>query len=121
MVRFEDVAPVLPVADIEVSLAFYQETLGFSIDFERGNPVNHVALRRDAAFIHLRREPVFHTAVTFYVDDILKLSAQLEARRVPMVDPPTKEDCGMTMFSINDPDGHLLRFREYLVEDEPPC
>lgn len=53
--------PVLHVADVNASTAFYRDQLGFRIDFLHGSPPFYGAVSRDGARLHLKlvHESVF--------------------------------------------------------------
>src|SRR5579872_6673193 len=53
---FKDVQPVLPVRDVDRSVRFYVECLGFRLAFrDRPGPdANYVGLRRDGVELHLQ-------------------------------------------------------------------
>ncbi len=51
--KFGRVAVTIPVTDMEKSLRFYVDLLGFEKTFENGNPIGFAILKRDIAEIHL--------------------------------------------------------------------
>ena len=50
---FGPVTPIVPAEDVDRSLAFYVEILGFEEVFRSGTPTNYAGLRRGLATIHL--------------------------------------------------------------------
>jgi catechol 2,3-dioxygenase-like lactoylglutathione lyase family enzyme len=57
MVIFGRVTPSIYVHDMERSLEFYRDILGFSVAFTNGSPVSFAVLRQDAAHLHLCVRP----------------------------------------------------------------
>src|SRR5262245_42294371 len=59
--RLARAIPVVFVADVQASAAFYRDSLGFSIDFLHGEPPFYGSVSRDDACVHLKfvHEPVF--------------------------------------------------------------
>jgi catechol 2,3-dioxygenase-like lactoylglutathione lyase family enzyme len=57
MVTFGRVTPSIYVHDMERSLEFYRDILGFSVVFTNGSPISFAVLRQDAASIHLSVRP----------------------------------------------------------------
>src|SRR5262249_54614083 len=58
--RLTRAVPVIFVANVEASAAFFKDTLGFSIDFLHGKPPFYGSVSRDGACVHLKfvHEPV---------------------------------------------------------------
>ena len=50
----KNVIPILFVHDVTVSATFFQEKLGFAIDFLHGSPPFYGAVSRDGVCLHLR-------------------------------------------------------------------
>ncbi len=110
-------ATLLPVQDIEKSIKFYQEKLGFEVTFTWKNPVEYAVLKGgDQVAIHLtKREdklqpsPV-HTALYIFVHDVDDLYTDLNQRGVEILTPLGDRDYYMRDFDIKDPDGYILCF-----------
>lgn len=62
--KLKNVTPILFVRDIKRSAAFFQEKLGFAIDFLHGSPPFYGAVSRDGVCLHLRfvGQPYFAAA-----------------------------------------------------------
>lgn len=113
--------PVLFVADVETSAAFYRDALGFGIDFLHGSPPFYGAVFRDGARIHLKfvHEPVFAPGaaereglIMAFVDapNVRELYAEFLDADVEIVQKLTKQAWGGTDFIIRDPDGNGIAF-----------
>jgi catechol 2,3-dioxygenase-like lactoylglutathione lyase family enzyme len=112
------IAPVFQVADLERSLAFYRDRLGFGIEFVYGH--FYAGVRRDECWIHLKCAPPTlrdqaafeqneHIDASISVKDASALSASFAARGVSFVVPLREMPYGAE-FYVRDPDGYVLGF-----------
>jgi uncharacterized glyoxalase superfamily protein PhnB len=124
--------PMLHVADVDRSLAFYRDNLGFTL-------VSPESALRDFGWAHIRRDgvdlmlasglegsPLRQPGATsadwpvmfyFYPDDVESLHRALASRGVE-VGKLCVTFYRMKEFSCLDPDGHMLTFGQ--ETDEPP-
>ena len=114
--------PVLFVANVQTSAAFFRDSLGFAIDFLHGNPPFYGSVSRGAARLHLRfvHEPVFAPGVREREDGLLSafvnvgnvkdLFTEYKAVGVDFVHPLRKEPWGASTFIVRDPDGNWICF-----------
>lgn len=117
-VRFGRMAPTIAVADLERSLRFYGEVLGFEVVFTNGDPVAFAILERDDVELHLTLLPT-HTASAanvahLMVDDVTALHAHCETHDVRIVKQLRDADFGLRTFVLADPDGNLVDVGEPL-------
>lgn len=126
--------PELSVGNIEASLRFYREVLGFSCLYARPDE-GFAMLEREGARIMLDQigvgrdfDPGLSTLprpwgrginLQIETQDLRPLLAALAANAVPLVLPPEErwyragsQDLGNRQFVVADPDGYLLRFFE---------
>jgi catechol 2,3-dioxygenase-like lactoylglutathione lyase family enzyme len=115
------VSPVLLVGDIDRSVAYYRDHLGFHCDVY-GHPPNFIVAERDSAIIlmALCREPerivpnwriVDMTWNAFIrVDDVESIYAEVQDRGAgidyTLYDAPS----GFREFGVQDPDGYDIAF-----------
>lgn len=126
MLRFASIVPVLRVVDVERSMAWFQEILGFSTDpFPATAPFEFCILRRDDAEIMLRRTrtastrtPASHDWDVYLRLDGEQLTALLDhaRRRTPLVRGPELMPYGQVEFELEDPDGHRICVAEALSD-----
>jgi catechol 2,3-dioxygenase-like lactoylglutathione lyase family enzyme len=114
--------PQLFASDIERSLRFYVEKLGFEIAFKHGDPVHYAQVVRDGARLNLRHskrtpfDPEFRRievdalSATIAVDGVDRLFAELSERGADFHQPLKKEEWGSKTFVVSDPDGNLVCF-----------
>jgi catechol 2,3-dioxygenase-like lactoylglutathione lyase family enzyme len=106
--------PILYVTDIEKTIRFYCDVLGFRC-------VNHfqgwASLQRDAAEVMLSlpnehlpfEKSLFTGSFYFHADDVDALWAQLR-EKTEVVYPIESFDYGMREFAIRDVNGYVLQF-----------
>ncbi|TAL34910.1 MAG: VOC family protein [Phenylobacterium sp.] len=114
--------PQLFVSDMAVSLAFYEEKLGFRRVFISGEPAFYAQVARDGAKLNLRRVdgPVFSEhfraqepdalSATLTLDDAKPLFLELQAAGVTFHQTLRSEPWGARTFIVGDPDGNLILF-----------
>jgi uncharacterized glyoxalase superfamily protein PhnB len=108
-------ATVLTVRDIDKSIAYYRDALGFAVTFQYGEPTFYACLSRDEAAVHLiaanktHRLPG-HGGVAIFLDDVDALYAELVARGAKVVKPRQDYDYGMREFDVVDLDDNQLFF-----------
>ena len=122
MVQMVRSAPYFPVADVERSVAYYKDTLGFRCEYSAGDPLQFAICSRDGLAIMLRRVsnpelivPVEKQGGTweafFWVSDAVALHSELKARDADIVYGPIIQDAyHMKEFAVRDCDGHVLGF-----------
>lgn len=130
--NFNALVPELTVSDLQVSLDFYTR-LGFMVEYSRMEK-GFVFLSREAAQIMLEQyhlegwnvaelERPFGRGINFQIEctEITPLLAALEEIGYPLYRPRyetwrkvDRELIGEAEFLVQDPDGYLLRFSEYL-------
>ncbi len=146
MMHFNELVPELHCSDIEKSVAFYTETLGFTVAYARPEERFAYLEREGAQLMVIQPEPgggIWRTGeliapygrginLQIRATDARTLLAALEARGWPIFWPleevwyrRDETMLGNRQFLVQDPDGYLLRFYENLgsrpvMPDEPP-
>jgi catechol 2,3-dioxygenase-like lactoylglutathione lyase family enzyme len=106
---------VMTVRDIQASLAYYRDKLGFDIAFEYGVPVFYAGICSGEVELHLvaahqtPRQPG-HGAVAILVDDVDALHADLKKRGAKVLKAPKDYDYGLRDFDVADLDGNMIFF-----------
>ena len=112
--RFEAVTPRIPVQDIEESLTFYRNQLGFDLGWTWGTPATHANVCRDSISLDLIAVPAERrgTAMAYIqVSGVDAYYAELRARGVSLGDLGNRA-YGMRDFEVSDPNGNRLAFGE---------
>jgi uncharacterized glyoxalase superfamily protein PhnB len=120
----KDVTPILCVQDVKACAAFFQQKLGFEIDFLHGLPPFYGAVSRDGVCLHMRyvQQPFFaQTAAqekslifaSIEVSNVQGLFKEFKARGVEFAQTLKKQAWGGTDFQVRDPDGNVISFVTY--------
>lgn len=118
MDRFEQLTPRLPVADLDRTLTFYREVLGFrpSVLWPDDEPTFAI-LDRDRTSVgffvadEARAGGVGYAELYIRVPDAEGLHAELK-ERCPIEWGPEVYSYGNREFALLDPDGYLIIFTE---------
>lgn len=117
-----DATPVIFVADVLASSAFYRDRLGFEVDFLHGHPPFYGSVSRNAATEHLRfvHEPVYAPDAQereeglimafITVENVKGLYSEYSTAGVDFAQKLTKQAWGGTDFIVRDPDGNGIGF-----------
>jgi len=107
-VRFECINPILRVENMEASLRFYVDILGFENASWGSDEFTSVS--RDGTGIYLCRggQGQGRAWIWVGVGDVEKLHEEYKARGVTIRLPPTNYHWALEM-QIEDPDGNVLR------------
>ncbi len=115
-------APYFPVAEVERSVAYYEQKLGFRCEYAAGAPRQFAICSRDGLAVMFRRvaAPELITPsekqggtwdAFFWVSDADALHAEMAAQGAEIVyGPLIQEAYGMKEFAVRDGDGHVLGF-----------
>ena len=116
--EFENSAPILRVTDMQVSLSYYVDVLGFR-NADWGTEY-FTAVRRDAAGIYLCRndQGCRGTWAWIGVEDAQLLYDEYRARGANLRHPPRNYPWALEI-QVEDPDGHVLRFGSEPLRDRP--
>jgi len=123
--KFYRTEPVLFVHDVRETAEFYRDKLGFHIDFLYGDPPDHAGVSRgnwtgSGAALQLSRvapEQLITPAGYLYIfvgSDIDALCAAYKAHQVTIRREPESYPWGLREFTIEDNNGHLLRFGTHI-------
>lgn len=124
MSQFVAIVPVLRVTDVERSIVWYREILGFEADpFPDVPPYEFCILRRDATELMLRRspDPVVRARRSYDWDVYIRLAGEelvplldRARKRTPLVRGPELMPYGQVEFELEDPDGYRVCVAEAL-------
>jgi uncharacterized glyoxalase superfamily protein PhnB len=117
-VELEGATPILRVGDIEASLAYYVEALGFRVQWRHGD---FACVQRGDASLMLCEGDQGHPGTWVYlgVSDADALHDEVRARGAAVRHPPTNYPWGARELHVTDPDGHVLRFGADARPGEP--
>ena len=120
----DSVAPFFIAGDVERSLAFYRDRLGFSVVFQETEPPHQTPffaiVNRDGAMLFLKgsgaalpnpkRYAWARWDAYFHVADPDTLAAEFEERGASFSESLKDTHDGLRGFELVDPDGHVLFF-----------
>jgi uncharacterized glyoxalase superfamily protein PhnB len=123
-IALKSIAPILFVRDVSASASYFQEKLGFEIDFLHGAPPVYGSVSRGEVCLHLRcvRQPTFAELAarevslilaSVEVSDVQALFEEFRERGAELAQPPTRQPWGGTDFHVRDPDGNVISFVTY--------
>ncbi len=114
--NFSHSATILSVSNMQDSLSFYSDKLGFNINFTWKDPVEYAVLKRGNVNVHLSLHNAdvtnngLHTNLYVFVYDVDGLYQDFVNKGVSKISKPETHDYGMRDFDVRDPDGHVLCF-----------
>ena len=97
---------VFHVGDLEVSLRYYRDILGFTEEFKHDG---YVGLKMGAAGLHLMSHQPSGTAY-FFCDEVDGYYAQINEKGALVQGEPQEYFYGMRDFIVADPDGNHVTF-----------
>ena len=108
-------ATILRVRDVQKAARFYHEQLGFNIEFEYGDPVYYIGVRRAEITVHLTQHEDLdyqngNPALYFFVRDVDSLYQEFVSKGVKKITQPANQEYGMRDFDVWDLDGYQLAF-----------
>lgn len=114
--------PVLNVASIDRSLAFYRDQLGFQGHGVWGDPPAFTIVQRGNVTIALDTHGGGRPAgggwtAYLYVSDADALADELRSKGVALASEPEDKPWNCREFEVRDPDGHLIGFGQDLVPE----
>jgi uncharacterized glyoxalase superfamily protein PhnB len=112
------VTPLLRVDNLDASIVYYVERLGFHLEWRAGS-VASVARDRTALMLSQGDQGKPGTWLWISTSDVDMLYAELERRGAKLRFPPTNYPWGSRECQVSDLDGHVLRFGADLKAGEP--
>jgi catechol 2,3-dioxygenase-like lactoylglutathione lyase family enzyme len=113
---FYAIEPELPVADVSLSLEWYQEFLGAERPWQWGEPVIHGGCHFGRLHVQFRAKPGpprVPVAVTVCLTDLAGFRVDIEQRGLGNIPEIEVQPWGRDELIISDPDGHQLRFSSH--------
>jgi catechol 2,3-dioxygenase-like lactoylglutathione lyase family enzyme len=112
------VIPILSVSNLEASVAYYVQRLGFQQDWTGGGVAS---VSRDRATLMLCQGDQGQPGTWLWipVSEVDALYSEFEARGAQLRHPPTNYPWGSRECQVTDLDGHVLRFGDENRPGEP--
>lgn len=118
--RLRGVEPSLTVNDLQASLAWYRDVLGFTVDetWEHGGKLAGVSLKAGSVYLNLSqddwakgRDRVKGEGFRLYLStaqDVDEIAALVKARGGTLASEPADQPWRARTFNLVDPDGYKL-------------
>ncbi len=115
--KFWKLTPHLPVRDVEETVQWYKENLGFGEEWFYGNPVTDGGCRRDEMRVLFGKgaspfQPPKEISLILFVDNVEEVYVEMQQKGLTITSPLRTYDYGIKEFSIMDCNGYYLRFSE---------
>ena len=120
MARLSRIAPEIPVSNLQRSLEYYQQNLGFRVTLQMPSG-DYAVVERDDIAIHL-----FHdgsqdhspAGIHIFTQDLEALHTELQQRRASVAQGIVRQPWGNRDFRVHDDSGNLIKFTEPLAENK---
>ncbi len=103
------VIPILPSSDVERSVAFYVERLGFTVLSEYGEPPFYALVQRGPMELHISLVEDISIAlqvqIRFLVENVGPIFEEFRTAGAPIVQGLEAKPWGTREFAVHDPDG----------------
>ena len=111
--RLHGIIPVFPVPDVDATLNYYRDVLGFSVEGRHldgsGNVVFGSVLCGGANFYFAKTEgPIAANHCMVFADEVDEVCTILKKRGVRIVAEPEDKPWGYRQFTVEDLNGHIL-------------
>lgn len=106
---------VFVVTDLQASVDYYRDGLGFMLDFKYGAPPIFAGVYRDEVMIYLQHESETQRApgassLCIAVEDVDAMYRELCRREARILKQPASYAYGLREFNVEDPDGNAIVF-----------
>jgi uncharacterized glyoxalase superfamily protein PhnB len=114
--QFVQCAPVLHVADVRATAAFYRDVLGFTWDF---GDETYAVVWRDNSAIHFVRDEGGPTGVHLFhwVKDVDAYFAEIRGRGAEVAMGPTDQPYGLRELGVRDINGVGIVFGQDIAHE----
>jgi len=104
--------PIFSVDSLRASQAYYRDVLGFTVEWEDGDPPDFGAVKRGDAVLFMCQRCQGHPGgwIMMFTPDVDRLHAELKGRGAIISRPPTNMPWRLREMLVQDPDGNTMRF-----------
>ena len=102
--QIENTIPVLAVRDLDRSIAFFKDVLGFEVEWNAGSICS---VARDSCSIMLQQQGETHQGTVWVGLDGDALFSRIQASDARILQPPSRKPWAYEM-KIADPDGNVI-------------
>jgi uncharacterized glyoxalase superfamily protein PhnB len=121
--QIHSTVPVVSTDNIEKSLAYYKDVLGFAIDFQYGDPPVYAGVNSGAAEIYFTHSPDFvklltdhalHPDIFIWVTDVNQYFNLHVKHGAEIIEAIADRPWGARQYVVKDPNGYYLKFAQPL-------
>lgn len=110
-----DLSPAIPIVSVDslrASQAYYRDVLGFTVEWEDGEPADFGAVKRGDAVLFMCQRCQGHPGgwIMMFTPDVDRLHEELKGRGAIIARPPTNMPWHLREMLVQDPDGNTMRF-----------
>jgi predicted enzyme related to lactoylglutathione lyase len=119
MVKLSRIAPELPVVDLNNSIEYYEQKLGFHV-VALMPAGDYAVVERDDVAIHLFKEDGRSSSpvgIHIFIGDLDELHAELQGRGARVSQGIVRKPWGNRDFRVNDDAGNEIKFTEPLLHE----
>lgn len=115
--------PVIGTDDIQKSILYYTKVLGFSLDFEYGDPIVYAGVKSgnaeiyftyDPGFLEAIRENQVHPEVFIWLSDANSSFETHVANGAEIIEPISDRPWGARQYVVREINGYHLKFAQSL-------
>lgn len=112
---FYKAVPILPVKNLEETIQYYKQQLGFKDEWYWGNPPTEAGCQRNSMSLLFKRnrvlaEKIQGFQISMFVDDIDGIYSEFSEKQLVKITSPIRDEpWGMREFTLEDINGYLLR------------
>jgi uncharacterized glyoxalase superfamily protein PhnB len=119
--KIHTVVPVIGTDNIEETLTYYTQVLGFEFDFKYGNPVDYAGVKSGDAEIYFTREETLskvlklnqiHPEIFIWVDDSAALFNEQVKNGAEVIEEVADRPWGARQYVLKDNNGYYLKFAQ---------
>ena len=114
MVRLSRIAPELPLSNLQASLAYYEQKLGFRVAMELPEQ-DYAIVERDDIAVHLFQADTqdhIRVGIHIFTNDLDELHNELSQRGASVTQPIERKPWGTRDFRVKDASGNVIKFTE---------
>jgi catechol 2,3-dioxygenase-like lactoylglutathione lyase family enzyme len=104
--------PIFTVSSLRASQRYYRDVLGFTVDWEDGDPPDFGSVSRGHAVVFMCQGCQGHPGgwIMLFTPDVDRLHEEFAAKGAIVKRPPTNMPWRLREMLVEDPDGNTMRF-----------
>jgi len=125
--HFTSAVPVVATSDVAGTVRYFEQTLGFKLQWTWGDPPVYAGVRAGDALLYVThdvdlastiKERQLAPDIFLWVTDIDSVYAQHRAAKADIAEELTMRPWGVRQYVVREPNGYLLKVAESQKEEE---